>query len=691
MGEDDRSAVPAPHRGRHRRPGRRSLPLALVMGLLVLPFAALEASAADPAPVRPQRPALHVRLTPTGFEPASIDLLTGQQVVFENATAVDQTVAGAAGTLVDSGTIPPGGGYVTSFAAPGSFPVQSAGTPAAAATVRVGLGALVGDPGAPAAPRLPDLAPPVNVEADMAEHPDLGRRVSRHQLVVTLAPGATVAQVDAAVAAADAGIVSGWPEMGMAVVQVVDDGTLAPLDAAFDALNAAEGIAGVAYDAETTTGSVPRDPEEPLRSQVNWWWETSGSPGALGTGGNYGLEDARFPEAWNLLDHLRRTPSSVRQVVIDGGFASHPDLAVAVVPVCRRAFLVTETCTTDGGTPSRIDHGTLVSGVIGATYNNQAPSGPEHSIGVSGANPMAELVGVGAWTDFSIGVAIGPSVSTLSATVHAFDGVFDGMATGGPFAGTRVINYSMGFPLDGNRWRSRYPTPTCGPGADDDGDRGSTSWCTPMNADASIETSAGNAVVATTLAWRAQAANVLIVQAAGNESHLLCAAGGAVPGCPKVVIDSGTSSMFAGAAYRWPGGAAASPILVAEAMDRFRNRSPYSNTVSVAGVGVAAAGGSTSGATSCGATPWSDSQVVGPVSAGCYAGNEGTSFAAPHVSRAGRVARRGPTDRGHGTDQAADPGLRQPRHHRHQPPHRRLRLRGGRRTAAAGRPGRRGR
>ena len=53
----------------------------------------------------------------------------------------------------------------------------------------------------------------------------------------------------------------------------------------------------------------------------------------IGTGGNWGLEASRFPQAWNLLDSIIETggagygPSGPQTVDLDGGFdLTHPDL-----------------------------------------------------------------------------------------------------------------------------------------------------------------------------------------------------------------------------------------------------------------------------------------------------------------------------------------------------------------------------
>jgi len=106
----------------------------------------------------------------------------------------------------------------------------------------------------------------------------------------------------------------------------------------------------------------------------------------FGDGGAWGLKASRFPQAWNLLETLRRKNTAVDTVVIDHGFQfGHADLTMRPLTLCTT---VLHKCTSGGDH----DHGNHVAGIIGASYDNAAADG--RSRGVSGANPVAHTFGV---------------------------------------------------------------------------------------------------------------------------------------------------------------------------------------------------------------------------------------------------------------------------------------------------------
>lgn len=106
-------------------------------------------------------------------------------------------------------------------------------------------------------------------------------------------------------------------------------------------------------------------------SPTGWTWETNPSTT------NWNLERIRAPQMWNLNAALQKENGSVQIAVLDTGFVTHPDLQIA----------------TSLGTS---DHGTQVSGVLGATFNNQ--------LGIDGVNPFVTILPT--QTDATLGTTV---------------------------------------------------------------------------------------------------------------------------------------------------------------------------------------------------------------------------------------------------------------------------------------------
>ena len=96
----------------------------------------------------------------------------------------------------------------------------------------------------------------------------------------------------------------------------------------------------------------------------------------VGTGGNWGLEASRFPQAWNLLDSIIETggggygPSGPQTVDLDQGFdLLHPDLQnVALIDNLCPA-LTPGVCNPNPKGAEATHHGTATAGIIGAAYD----------------------------------------------------------------------------------------------------------------------------------------------------------------------------------------------------------------------------------------------------------------------------------------------------------------------------------
>jgi hypothetical protein len=89
----------------------------------------------------------------------------------------------------------------------------------------ISVSSLTGLAGAPtdlARAHIPNQAFPEASEADISQHPIFGLMVSRTRILVTVAPTATVGQVNAALATASVNLLGGLPELGMILVGAPD-------------------------------------------------------------------------------------------------------------------------------------------------------------------------------------------------------------------------------------------------------------------------------------------------------------------------------------------------------------------------------------------------------------------------------------------------------------------------------------
>src|SRR5262249_16326606 len=128
--------------------------------------------------------------------------------------------------------------------------------------------------------------------------------------------------------------------------------------------------------------------DDPTFPGTGWTWATTD------TGGNWGLKAARFPQAWNFLESIRRKAPKTLTGVMDGGFdETHEELQPPTFTLEDKLCPTGDTmCHTLGN--DRENHGTHVAGIIGAAYDNDLdPNQIGRSRGVSGANPVARMIG----------------------------------------------------------------------------------------------------------------------------------------------------------------------------------------------------------------------------------------------------------------------------------------------------------
>ena len=243
-----------------------------------------------------------------------------------------------------------------------------------------GASQLPGPPGAAATEAIPDLDFEFSPD-DYLPHPDLGGlMVTFDTLLLSFKLDTTVANANALLADIDGQIVGGVPggagQAEGALVLRVPTGTHAEMDALIARLGADARVSIAVQDSLLEADEVPSPTPDAIPG--GWTWEVAP------TGGNWGLEAIRAPQLWNLNRAVVKTGRTAITGVLDGGFASHPDLAYAL--------------NLSSGPSADPEHGTHVSGTIAAFYNNKK--------GVDGVNPFADLVvkpyslaagGIGSW------------------------------------------------------------------------------------------------------------------------------------------------------------------------------------------------------------------------------------------------------------------------------------------------------
>jgi uncharacterized protein YkwD/plastocyanin len=525
---------------------------------------------------------VEVTITDAGFEPPTVTVLAGKSVHWTNRSSREQSVTAESGLF--DGRIQPGGGFSMAMSRVGPHPYHSSEDPKPKGLVVVASEGLAGPASARANDHIPDVPfPPVD-DADTAVHPEVGVVASRSRILLKFEPEATVEQANEALRAAGARVLGGIPDFGVVLAGVDSGGGFANLTSALTTLRAHAATDAPSMDMASELSAIPRPPENHVINKAPEpppYWD-AGAP-QHGEGGNWGLEASRFPQAWNLLDPIRKRQSGpvapVETVVVDGATEAHNDLGnVTPRPLCRRHLGVDVRCTTTALDPYMPYHGNHVAGIIAADYDNDSPT-QYRSLGTTGANPLASVSAIAyQYTWFT------------SDLVEVFDLLLDEIEAG-RMAGVRVVNFSVAKKYK----MADFANATC-----------TGAPCTPNNTPKTATEMAAEGTHALAVAKRAARNNVMIVQAAGNNSATF---GQDIP--------AALAAPFAWAAAHWAGVAEPNPIIVTEAVEN-------------SGTGLKRAGFSDVG----GDISAPGVKIVSTVLNHDYDPKDGTSFAAPFVTAA---------------------------------------------------------
>ncbi len=441
---------------RRRTRTRTALALTLSLGVVLGVLVAVAPVPGGVGVVEAADTVIELRSTDVRIALGSERINPGRDVQWRNRSGRTLAVTSSDGVL-DSGPIPDGGSFYASFPVPRAYPWE---TEVGGGTIYT-TAEFVGAPGDLANESIPDLVPPPVPPSEISLHPTLRIELPRNRMLVGFTDDATVEQADDALGT-DWVIVGGLPLTRLVYIERRSPSTVFPTSQ-ITSLRAKPGIEFVSFLFPIETSALPPSSSEVAPILPTW---EDPSIAQDGFGLNYNMELSRLPQAWNLLDALRRDGATGRSttVVVDSAFEDHDDLGrLAIVRVCGADG---RTCTTPNASSIPNDHGNHVAGIIGADQDEW---------GVNGVDPFSRLFGL-PWT-FDDGER---SDLDLAMELLARE-IADGTTFGVP----DVINLSIqNAAPKADDWWATWDAERCGPDAHDDAT--GTMACFPDNEDDAV-------------------------------------------------------------------------------------------------------------------------------------------------------------------------------------------------------------
>jgi hypothetical protein len=223
-----------------------------------------------------------------------------------------------------------------------------------------GIAQFAGSSTDPINPQLPDIAFPPPEPASF-EFSDDGFALSRTDLVLSFNDTTTLDEANALLDQYGARVVGSVPAGALLLLRLPDAPDPVPVVMAWLELQQDPRVDGVMVnDAFMALERLPPHNEQgTLNAPGPWFWTSAAaannSQPTAQKPGSWGLQVARFPQVWNLLDWIQRDGSKVTLGVLDAGFSAQLDLGLL-----------------SSLTRSASDHGTGVAGVIAAVWDNRS-------------------------------------------------------------------------------------------------------------------------------------------------------------------------------------------------------------------------------------------------------------------------------------------------------------------------------
>jgi subtilisin family serine protease len=197
-----------------------------------------------------------------------------------------------------------------------------------------------------------------------------GYWVSHRRLLIRLRQGATVKEVNGVLERYGARIRGNLPAIRTLLLHFPNHRTLPEMYSVWKAILQERVVELAAPDSFLFRALVTDPPGPPEVVQINYIWETPPS------GGNWNLEAARVPQAWDFQTWIRRQNQPAEVAIIDKAFdPNHQDFPVSFEMVSREHEPLYPTLT---------EHGNMVAGIIAAKFRN--------SLGVDGISALSHLV-----------------------------------------------------------------------------------------------------------------------------------------------------------------------------------------------------------------------------------------------------------------------------------------------------------
>ena len=248
------------------------------------------------------------------YVPEMVCIRSGASVHWTNDASDPTSIVELVGRF-DSGSLESGVIFSLTLGQPGTYRYGAPASQDREGQIVVALEGIDGPADEPIADHIPEIAFPPGTEDDLSPHPIWNFLTSRTRILLSFEASATVAEANAALAAAGVVVVGGLPRVDTLLVLAEDTPDFSALEAALEVFRNDPAVAFATMSAEVALNAIPRPidtattnalanpPPPPVttESPITWVWEIPPTQAnePLGADGNWNLESTRVPQAWN--------------------------------------------------------------------------------------------------------------------------------------------------------------------------------------------------------------------------------------------------------------------------------------------------------------------------------------------------------------------------------------------------------